>query len=52
MVKKVIEANPKAIEDFKIGKEQSLKFLVGQMMAQTRGAINPDTAKEIIKKVL
>ncbi len=40
MVDKVIAANAKAADDFKQGKEQALKFLVGQVMRETKGRAN------------
>src|SRR3989338_1533491 len=36
-VQEVIAKNPKAIEDYKNGKQNALQFLIGQAMAQTRG---------------
>jgi len=52
IVKDIISKNPKAVEDYKKGKEASLQFLVGQVMAATRGRAKPDTAREILKKLL
>ncbi|OGF70209.1 glutaminyl-tRNA synthase (glutamine-hydrolyzing) subunit B [Candidatus Giovannonibacteria bacterium RIFCSPHIGHO2_02_FULL_44_11] len=52
MAKKIIDANPSAIADYKKGKQQSLQFLVGQMMKETKGAANPDTIKEILTKII
>jgi aspartyl-tRNA(Asn)/glutamyl-tRNA(Gln) amidotransferase subunit B len=40
VVDKVIAANAKAADDFKQGKEQALKFLVGQVMRETKGRAN------------
>ncbi len=51
-VKKTIELNPKAVSDFKKGKEESLQFLVGQMMRETRGKADPEALKEILKKMI
>ena len=48
----VIEANPKAVADFKAGKEPALKFLVGQVMKATRGRANPKLVNEQLKKML
>ena len=48
----IIAANPQAVADYRAGKEQSLKFLVGQMMRATRGRTNPNMAAELIKKKL
>jgi len=49
---RVIAAHPKAVEDFRKGKEESLKFLVGQMMKETKGAANPQVAAEVLKRSL
>jgi aspartyl-tRNA(Asn)/glutamyl-tRNA(Gln) amidotransferase subunit B len=48
----VVEANPQAVADYKAGKAQSLKFLVGQVMRATRGRANPNLADELLKKKL
>src|SRR3989344_3695589 len=52
IAKEIIAKNPKAVKDFKNGKGNALQFLVGQMMAQTKGAINPQTAEELLQKEL
>jgi aspartyl-tRNA(Asn)/glutamyl-tRNA(Gln) amidotransferase subunit B len=48
----IVEANPKAVEDFKKGKESAIQFLVGQMMRATRGKAPPQTARELIENLL
>jgi aspartyl-tRNA(Asn)/glutamyl-tRNA(Gln) amidotransferase subunit B len=48
----VIEANAQAIADFKAGKTQALKFLVGQVMKVTRGRANPKLVNELLEKKL
>jgi len=48
----VIDANPKAVEDYKNGNENSLKFLMGQIMKETKGAANPMAATDILKDLL
>jgi aspartyl-tRNA(Asn)/glutamyl-tRNA(Gln) amidotransferase subunit B len=47
-----IEANPQAVADFKAGKTQSLKFLLGQVIRATRGRANPKLATQLLKKKL
>ena len=51
-ISQVIDNNPKALADFKAGKEQAIKFLVGQVMKATRGRANPKLANELLKKKL
>ncbi|MDP3954176.1 MAG: Asp-tRNA(Asn)/Glu-tRNA(Gln) amidotransferase subunit GatB [bacterium] len=50
IVKEIIEGNPKAVEDYKKGKQESIKFLTGQVMAKTKGKANPQIASDLIKK--
>jgi len=51
-IKEVISKNQKAVEDFKKGKTASLQFLIGQVMAQTRGKANPLLVNEILRKMV
>ena len=48
----IIDNNPKAVEDFKAGKEQSKKFLLGQVMRETKGQADPKVSTELINKIL
>ena len=52
IAQEVIAANPKAVADFKKGKETSLQFLIGNMMAASKGAIDPGTAEQALRRVL
>jgi len=52
VVAQVIAANPQAVADFRAGKAQSAKFLVGQVMRLTQGRANPAMATEMINKKL
>jgi len=47
-----IAANPKAVADFKAGKEQAVKFLVGQVMKITKGRANPAVVNDVLQKKL
>ena len=51
-INNIIENNPKAVEDFKAGKEQSKKFLLGQVMRETKGQADPVISEEIITNLL
>ncbi len=44
---KIIDDNPKAVEDYKKGKEVSLKFLIGKAMAELKGRGNPELLKKL-----
>ncbi len=52
VVRKIIEANPKAVADYKGGKEASLQFLVGQAMKELRGRGEPNALRALITKTL
>jgi len=52
LAKKVIEENPKPAEDYKKGNKNSLQFLLGQIMAKSKGKANPTIAKEELEKLL
>ena len=49
IVKTVIKNNSKSVEDYKSGKEAALKFLVGQVMKESKGKANPQMAGEVLK---
>jgi len=52
IISQVLAANAAAVADFKQGKEQSLKFLVGQVMKATKGQANPQMLNELLRKKL
>jgi aspartyl-tRNA(Asn)/glutamyl-tRNA(Gln) amidotransferase subunit B len=52
VVKDVISKNPKAVADFKAGKQNALQFLAGQVMSATRGTANPGKLRELLNKFL
>jgi aspartyl-tRNA(Asn)/glutamyl-tRNA(Gln) amidotransferase subunit B len=52
IVEQVITENPKSVEDYQKGKENAIKFLMGQVMKATKGKANPKMATEILKSKL
>ncbi len=48
----VLMANEQSVTDYKAGKENALKFLMGQVMKQSGGRANPQVVTEILKKKL
>ena len=48
LVGAVIAANPKPVADYRAGKQEAMKFLVGQAMRETRGRANPATLTEML----
>ncbi|MCD5396104.1 MAG: Asp-tRNA(Asn)/Glu-tRNA(Gln) amidotransferase subunit GatB [Candidatus Pacebacteria bacterium] len=52
IAQKIIKMHPQAIRDFQSGKREAIQFLIGQMMRETKGKVNPQKAKEILTKLL
>jgi aspartyl-tRNA(Asn)/glutamyl-tRNA(Gln) amidotransferase subunit B len=52
VVAKVLQANPKVIEDYRSGKKNAAVFLVGEIMKETKGKANPQLVNEILKRQL
>ena len=49
-VETAIKENPEVIEKIKAGSEAPLQFLMGQVMAKSKGKANPKVVIEILKK--
>jgi aspartyl-tRNA(Asn)/glutamyl-tRNA(Gln) amidotransferase subunit B len=52
VVDEVIAANPKAVTDFKAGKEASLNFLIGGVMKATKGKASKDVVTRLLRDKL
>jgi len=52
LVQRAIAANPKAVADFHAGKETAIKFLIGQVMRETRGRANAQVVQELLEREL
>ena len=48
-INQVLEENASAVEQYKKGKQNSLMFLVGKVMAATKGKANPQVVTEMLK---
>ena len=51
VVQSVIDDNQKVWYDYKNGKESAVQFLIGQVMAKTKGKSNPAVVKNIFGKL-
>jgi len=51
-VEEVIRENAKAVGDFKRGKKNALSFLMGRVMAKTRGKANPKVVSSMLTERL
>ncbi len=56
VIKKVMAGNEKAVKQYREGnekqKQKAVKFLIGQVMKETKGKANPRLLNELIPKVL
>ena len=51
-IEKIVDANPKSVEDFKAGKKKAMGFLVGQTMKAMKGKANPQMVNRILAEIL
>lgn len=49
---RVIAENEAVVADFKAGKQEAIKYLVGQGMRKSKGAANPEGLEKILKEKL
>lgn len=52
IIEKVVTQNPDQAAAFRAGKEPLIKFFLGLVMKETKGAANPITAEELLRKKL
>jgi aspartyl-tRNA(Asn)/glutamyl-tRNA(Gln) amidotransferase subunit B len=52
MAQDVIDANPKAVNDYMNGKKAAVGALVGQMMKVTKGKANPQMVNKLLVEIL
>ena len=48
IISEILSQNSSAVEDYLEGKETAIRFLVGQVMKETKGKANPKIATEIL----
>lgn len=48
----IINNNPSSVADYKAGKDRAIKYLMGQLMKETKGAINPQIANQKLLEAL
>ena len=52
VIKNIIENNPESVNDYKNGHDRAIKFLMGQVMKETKGKANPKMAMDILTEEL
>ena len=50
--KEAIDENPQAVEDYKKGEARVLNFLIGKVIAKTKGKANPNVVKNLILELI
>ena len=52
LAKQAVEANPKAVAEYRAGKTTSINFLKGQVMKLSQGKANPSVVNDILERLL
>ena len=52
IIKKVIDNNLESVNDYKSGHDRALKYLMGQVMKESKGQVNPALANKLLKEEL
>ena len=52
IIEEVLQKNEKAVTDYKKGKQASFEFLIGQVMAHTRGRADSDVVRSLLQTFL
>ncbi|MCW6159977.1 MAG: Asp-tRNA(Asn)/Glu-tRNA(Gln) amidotransferase subunit GatB [Candidatus Micrarchaeales archaeon] len=52
IIVKVLQANANAVEEYRNGKKESLQFLIGKVLSETRKQGNPKKIKDLIVKLM
>lgn len=52
IVENVVSNNPESVEDYKQGKDRAIKYLMGQIMKETKGSANPQLVNELLVNIL
>lgn len=52
VVSQVISSNPKVVDSYRLGKLETLSFLIGQVMKKTQGKANQLKTRELLEKEL
>lgn len=52
IIKNIINNNQESVADYKAGHDRAIKFLMGQVMKETKGSANPKLAMDILQEEL
>ena len=48
VIEKVMQENETSVKDYLEGKDRALKYLMGQVMKETKGSVNPKMANDLL----
>ena len=52
IIKTVLDNNQSSVNDYKNGNERAIKFLMGQIMKETKGSANPELVNKLLLEKL
>ncbi|MBR3210685.1 MAG: Asp-tRNA(Asn)/Glu-tRNA(Gln) amidotransferase subunit GatB [Bacilli bacterium] len=52
IIKEILKKNPESVSDYQNGHDRAIKFLMGQVMKETKGKANPRLANDILLEEL
>lgn len=52
LIKKVLLSNEESVKDYKNGKENAYKYLMGMVMKESKGKVNPKISNELLREEL
>ena len=52
IIRKAMEDNPKAVEQYRSGKKSVIGYFIGQVMRATKGKADPKTVKKVAERIL
>ena len=48
IIKNIVNNNPSSVEDYKNGRDRAIKYLMGQIMKETKGSANPVIVNKLL----
>lgn len=52
LIEKVLEMETKSVEEYKSGNERAIKYLMGKVMKESKGKVNPGLASTLLEQTL
>ena len=52
IINNILDNNPESIKDYFEGRDRAIKFLMGQVMKETKGSANPKMVNDILSNLL